>query len=288
MTEIVNGNSYGQSHSSQVVAVGAGVGSALLLNSIMRNRVNGFLLRKDDILNTGVNSDTIRTAMNTALKKTGMQNKGVKIIDFAKYDLNKSVESSSCNITSFTELLEKIKKETVNSIKKQQICSAKQGLNSYYFAGKYNKILTNTNKQPLAVFHEIGHSINENSSKLWKSVAKCRNLSVFGPLLVGAIALTTPEKQDGEKTSGVIDSTTSFIKKNATTLTLASFVPMLAEELKASQRGNKLAKELLSPELAKKVLKYNRYGAATYIVGALAATTAVAVGTKVKDWIYKC
>ena len=63
---------------------------------------------------------------------------------------------------------------------------------------------------------------------------------------------------------------------------------MLAEELKASQRGNKLAKELLSPELAKKVLKYNRYGAATYIVGALAATTAVAVGSKVKDWIYKC
>ena len=74
MTEIVNGNSYGQSHRSQVVAVGAGVGSALLLNSIMRNRVNGFLLRKDDILNTGVNSDTIRTAMNTALKKRGMQN----------------------------------------------------------------------------------------------------------------------------------------------------------------------------------------------------------------------
>ena len=34
----------------------------------------------------------------------------------------------------------------VASIKKQQICSAKQGLNSYYFAGKYNKILTNTNK----------------------------------------------------------------------------------------------------------------------------------------------
>lgn len=288
MTEIVNGNSYGQSHRSQVVAVGAGVGSALLLNSVMRNRVNGFLLRKDDILNTGVNSDTIRTAMNTALKKTGMQNKGVKIIDFARYDLNKSAEASSCGISSFPELFREVKKEIVRSVKNQPISAAKQGVNSYYFAGKYNKILTNTNKQPLAVFHEIGHSINENSSKLWKSVAKCRNLSVFGPLLVGAIALTTPEKKDGEKTSGVIDSTTSFIKKNATTLTLASFVPMLAEELKASQRGNKLAKELLSPELAKKVLKHNRYGAATYIVGALATTTAVAVGSKVKDWIYKC
>lgn len=287
MTEITNGEftnySGGQRHRSQAVSIGAGVGSTLLLNSIIRRNGISYFKKKLDLLDTSVNPETIRPAIYTALEKTGMRDKGVKIIDFAKYDLNKSAEASSCG--TLPELLRRIKKEIVNSLKKQPIYTAKQGANSYYFGGKYNKILTNTNKQSLAVFHEIGHSINENSSKFWKTVAKCQNLSVISPLLVGAIALATPEKKDGEKTGGVIDSTTSFIKKNAGALTLASFVPMIAEELKASQRGNKMAKELLSPELAKKVMKHNKYGAATYIMSALATTAAVTVGSKVRDWI---
>ena len=62
-------------------------------------------------------------------------------------------------------------------------------------------------------------------------------------------------------------------------------LPMVAEELKASARGNALANKILSPELAKKVVKANRWGALSYIATAGVTALAVCLGSKIRDAI---
>ena len=76
-------------------------------------------------------------------------------------------------------------------------------------------------------------------------------------------------------------------KEHVGTLATLSMAPIVAEEIKATQRGNALAKKLLSPENYKKVVKTNRYGAATYIAAALAVGVGAYVANKVKDAIAK-
>ena len=105
------------------------------------------------------------------------------------------------------------------------------------------------------------------------------------PFWIAAIAICKRKKAEGETSTGAMDSATTFIKNNAGVLSLASSVPLIAEELKASQRGNKLAKSLLSPDIAKKVIKFNRLGAMTYIVGAGAMALATVAGSKIRDFI---
>ena len=108
---------------------------------------------------------------------------------------------------------------------------------------------------------------------------------MFAPLAIGAIAIFKRKKAEGEETNGVFDKVTTFIKNNAGKLTLASMLPMVAEELKASARGNALAKKILSPELAKKVVKANRWGALSYIATAGVTALAVCLGSKIRDAI---
>lgn len=58
---------------------------------------------------------------------------------------------------------------------------------------------------------------------------------------------------------------------------------MLAEELKASSRGNKLAKQVLSPDLYKKVLKTNKFSAIVYVSGTLLTGLAGYFASKTRD-----
>lgn len=273
-----SGNSF-----KTIAGVTAGIGSSALLYNTISKRSDNYFTKKFFEVNNNVNSDVIRSSLNSTLKKSGMKDKHVKIIDFARYDLNKSPRNY--DIKSLKEFVVKFPKIISNEMKHNMISSAQNGFNSFYVSGKYNKILINTNKLPLTGFHEIGHSINANNSKFWNGVAKFGGRLKLAPLIIAGIAIATRNKPEGEEPEGIKDSTTSFIKNNAGLLTLASFTPMLAEELKASQNGNKLAKEFLSPDLAKKVLKSNKYGAASYIVLALATSLAVSVGSKVRDMI---
>ena len=108
----------------------------------------------------------------------------------------------------------------------------------------------------------------------------------LGGLLV-TVALFKRKKVEGEEPNGFFDKTTTFIKNNIGKLTLATFVPIVAEELMATYRGNKMAKKVLSPELFQKVQKTNRFGAATYITSAIAVSLAAVIGSKVRDAIAK-
>lgn len=260
-----------------ILAIGAGAASL----GIIRTKLNTDILdQKDKHLNSGLDTNYMREKINRALSQSGMKNKGVKILDFARYENNPPKRMISSNKPTIKDFIHAI----VRRVKFNDVNIAHDGYNSFYVA-KSNKILINTNKQSLAGFHEIGHAINNNSSKFWRTIIKTRGLTTALPFWIAAIAICKRKKAEGETSTGAMDSATTFIKNNAGVLSLASSVPIIAEELKASQRGNKLAKELLSPDIAQKVIKSNRLGAMTYIVGAGAMALATVAGSKIRDFI---
>lgn len=259
-----------------ILAIGAGAASL----GIIRTKLNTDILdQKDKHLNSGLDTNYMREKINRALSQSGMKNKGVKILDFARYENNPPKRMISSNKPTIKDFIHAI----VRRVKFNDVNIAHDGYNSFYVA-KSNKILINTNKQSLAGFHEIGHAINNNSSKFWRTIIKTRGLTTALPFWIAAIAIGKG-KSEGKTSTSAIDSATTFIKNNAGALSIASSVPIIAEELKASQRGNKLAKELLSPDIAKKVIKSNRLGAMTYIVSAGAMALATVAGSKIRDLI---
>ena len=259
-----------------ILAIGAGAASL----GIIRTKLNTDILdQKDKHLNSGLDTNYMREKINRALSQSGMKNKGVKILDFARYENNPPKRMISSNKPTIKDFIHAI----IRRVKFNDVNIAHDGYNSFYVA-KSNKILINTNKQSLAGFHEIGHAINNNSSKFWRTIIKTRGLTTALPFWIAAIAIGKG-KSEGKTSTSAIDSATTFIKNNAGALSIASSVPIIAEELKASQRGNKLAKELLSPDIAKKVIKSNRLGAMTYIVSAGAMALATVAGSKIRDFI---
>lgn len=266
-----------------------------------------FASHKMQSLNKGLNSDALRIGLNQALGTSGMANVGVKIVDL-KTSANNPLKSAAAlgGISKPSSILDKLKTITAPELKPKQATSffgrvkakiiealkdqanpygaAKAGRNAFYNPAT-NQVVLNTEKLGLSGFHEIGHSINANSSKFWGRMQKLRKFSMFAPLAIGAIAIFKRKKAEGEETNGVFDKVTTFIKNNAGKLTLASMLPMVAEELKASARGNALAKKILSPELAKKVVKANRWGALSYIATAGVTALAVCLGSKIRDAI---
>lgn len=148
-----------------------------------------------------------------------------------------------------------------------------------------NGVCINFEKMGTSVFHEIGHAINFNSSKFWRGMQKARLPFMLIAMTLPTIALFKRKKAEGEEPKNIFDKATTFIKENVGKLTTLAFVPIVAEELKASARGNKLAKGLLKPDLYKRVVKSNRLGAATYIAAAIASGVGAYLANKVRDKI---
>ena len=155
------------------------------------------------------------------------------------------------------------------------------------FLFKTNEIVVNTEKLGTATFHEMGHAVNYNFSKFWKGMQGLRLPCMALGGLLGTVALFKRKKVEGEEPNGFIDKTTTFIKNNVGKLVLLTSAPIVAEELMATHRGNKMAKKVLSPELFNKVKLTNRWGAATYITSAVGAALAAVAGSKIRDAIAK-
>ena len=244
----------------------------------------------------------IRNALQNALAEGGVADK-VKIRDFVNEPKRKSFvdifrNSYEVPKTKFAEdtphftagmgTMDKIKDKLGKYLQEQMdvIGAVKKGKNAA-FIPLTNEVLINTEKLGVAGFHEVGHSINYNNSKFWKTMQKFRKPAMIIPAILTTIALFKRKKAEGEEPKGFFDKTTTFIKEHVGTLATLSMAPVVAEELKATQRGNALAKKLLSPENYKKVVKANKYGAATYIAGALLVGAGAYVANKVKDAIAK-
>lgn len=226
----------------------------------------------------------INTIMNSAenfIKSTGIDKKGVVIHNITKAPINLSCIPD--------KLLEYINMQT----------SIAKGKNAAFFnkpvkavlgeiAYDKNSILINKDKFSTAVFHEIGHAINYNKSKFWKAMQKMRMPGIYladGLPLFAAFSNKAEAKDGEELTKG--QKVKNALRNNAGKIAFASMVPMLMEEGMASIRGCKWANANLPKELAKKVLKTNIGGYASYLATALSLGFAAFSAVKIKDYFGK-
>ena len=219
--------------------------------------------------------------------------KGMKLptsIDYIDKEVFKKpkITGDAPHFTAGIGTIDKLKEKLGKYLQKQMdvVGAIKKGKNAG-FNNLTNEVLINTEKLGVAGFHEIGHAINYNNSKFWSTMQKLRKPAMIIPSILTTIALFKRKKAEGEEPKGFFDKTTTFIKEHVGTLATLSMAPIVAEEIKATQRGNALAKKLLSPESYKKVVKSNKYGAATYIAAALAVGAGAYIANKVKDAIAK-
>lgn len=218
--------------------------------------------------NKNVDTVEITKTLETAIQKTGLEQSGVTLYKLSEKNALKTSNKFKQFIADWTN----------------PITASAKG-NNAAFDHYTNSILINPEKMGLAGFHEIGHAINFNQSKFWKIMQKSR-MPIMGLTgLIGFTSILKRKKEVGERPNGAFDKITTFVKNNAGKLTLLVSTPILAEEIKASLRGNKLAKELLSPTMYKKVLKGNGFGALSYLSSFLITALSVVTASKIRDKI---
>lgn len=246
------------------------------------------IMEKMQTLSGGLTQDEFKQVEKAAaetIKKSGLADKGVSIVKATTENMdevNRIIAKEFDNNIILKHLPQKIR-EKIKAGTGGIASMIQSGKNACYtFHSK--KILMPKNKLGLAVFHEAGHACNNNLSKFGKILQKCRPMSILA-LPIAMIALFKTKKAEGEKPKNAVDKVTTFIKENAGKLTFAAFLPVLAEEGLATLKGNKFAKQLLSPELAKKVAKTNAFGFSTYLLKAALSGLGIFAGTKVKDAI---
>ena len=152
-----------------------------------------FASYKIQSLNKGLNSDALRIGLNQALGTSGMANAGVKIVDW-KTSANNPLKSAAAPLGGIskpfgisdklktitepkqaTSFFGRVKAKIIEALKDQAnpYGAAIAGRNAFYNPAT-NQVVLNTEKLGLSGFHEIGHSINANSSKFWGRMQKLR------------------------------------------------------------------------------------------------------------------
>lgn len=163
---------------------------------------------------------------------------------------------------------------------KEQI---KYGLNAA-FDNDANEIILPKGKLVLSSFHEMGHALNYNFSKIGKSLQNVRLPLLLGAAAISSFALSVatlndtkkkPAKGDDPKNAEQKESKSNkfikFLKKTLPALPMVLMTPVVAEEALASFKGNNIAKEALKdvkdelPNLAKKVKLNNAIALTSYI-----------------------
>lgn len=241
-----------------------------------------------------VDTKTAKKGMMDAFEKSGLKEKGTEILDVREVAADS--EPALANKKLAEALEQAIPKRIRNNkqIFENAIKPLLKALQAQFEAGqnaafifKPNKIAINSEKMGIAAFHEMGHALNRHSSKFWHAVQHTRVPAMFAGGAASVIALFKRKKLEGEEPKNNIDKATTFIKNNVGTIAALSCAPIVAEELAATYKGEKLAKQVLSPETLKKVKNLNRIGALSYI--SLVALTGLGayIGSKVRDAIAK-
>lgn len=206
-------------------------------------------------------------------KLTNLGKKGVKIHNYQK---------AGINITGVPDRVLEITNPLFATAKGKNALFLNKAIPAANLAA--NSVVINKDKLSLAAFHELGHAYNFNNSKFWKAMQNLRTPSIA---LAGAFALLPAlvkeiKPKDGEELT-TKEKINNGLRKTSPALAFLSMTPMLLEEGKATLRGNKWAKELLNPEMYKKVVKSNRYGYFSYMATAASFALMAFVGKKVKD-----
>jgi len=242
------------------IAITAGIATSVAispLGKLAMNKVSKIYdLPQDQI-------DLMKSKLDEAITKTGLDKKGVTL---------NYIPTEKAGGFSLKDLI------IQNPLKQ-----LKEGKNAF-FNPLDNKIYLPENKLTGTGFHEIGHAMNKNFSKVGKILQKVRPIGLILagiPMILGAFSTTKKAEEGKELSTG--NKVTNFIRNNAGKLSFAALLPILAEEAMATIKGEKLAKELLKPDLAKTVLKGNRLAYLSYVVTAVGGAMSAWAAVKIKD-----
>ena len=221
-------------------------------------------------------------ASKEAFDNSKLAKHGVEFVDVKKLSDVKDIEKAIPKSIKQFPKLEKLMKKQLEGAKEAIV----KGKNAC-FVPNTNKIYVNLDRMSYASFHEMGHALNKNASKIGKILAKSRKP---GMILTAAALLTgifKRKKVEGEGTNGIVDKVTTFVKDNCGKLAFLGTLPTILEEGLASIRGAKLAKGILSEKNYKLLNKFNGKAWLTYLGMGVAMTAATVLASKVRDAIAK-
>ena len=223
----------------------------------------------------------INTYADELIKSTGLDKKGVQIVDVSNYDghlLDNSLPNWLREVNDPIQAAAKGKNaffclEDVINPANGEILYAK------------NSILVNREKAPLAILHELGHAHNKNYSNLTDARSSLKTPLSLLNTATNTVAIfgRSYEPQAGTKLN-VLQNSSNFIRKNAGLFAAGTHIGNTVEELTANAKANKWAKGL-DKNIAKKVKVSNLAGTFTYLTTPMVAGLAVHAAVKVKDSI---
>lgn len=267
------------------VAIATGCGWATLYGA---GNLFNFMFAKKYMKRDPKDSAACIAAIESALEKSGLKTKNLKIIDAGDAKNKKSLETLF-SLKSLEEKYSKSKNFLTKLFLKRRIKKCKEIISSVsngtdaFYAPNNNWIVLNKKKRAISVFHEMGHAMNNHFSCVGKALQKIRHKNKYILGILVATALFKRKKVEGEKTEGWFDKTTTFVKNNVGKLAFISFLPMLIEEAMASIKGQKLAKTLLSADKIKNITKHNSLGWLSYLAGAVIYTLSIVVASNARD-----
>lgn len=215
------------------------------------------------------------------LKDTGLKKKGVKINFVSEYIID--------SLAHIKRVLEKeASPKNFLDARMLENCyeTFKKGANAA-FCPKANEIIVNADNLYTTVYHEIGHAMNKNGNIFTKGLQNMRFLSPLGVSILAPITLCIglfhkpDSKQNNQKSN--TDKALDFVSNNAGKITMASYVPMLAEEGLASIRGINQAKKYLSKDIIRGLKTNYLIAFGTYAFTALLTSLGVALGVKIAN-----
>lgn len=268
------------------VVIGAAVGAAPAAGRLYLD----FVPLSDDALNQierrikkrnveFVTFDDTMEIANKILDKTGLKEKGVKIVTEEPLK-DKFIPKGDTLGKRYAE---------VRNYNRHRILGI--GANANYNSCA-KKISIGKKNWYNAVFHEIGHAMNYADggflNNLHKYFSRLRpsNIPLVGMACLAVGLLHNKNKEKPSKDKSLPEKTADFIHDFAGEITFLSLIPQLIEEGRASLKGAKLAKPYLTEAQHKSHVKILfKHSFCSYLKGAAATSFAVAIGIYVKDKI---
>ena len=300
MTIIINneGQAYkttGLGATTGAIVVGSIVQGAALMphQKFVAPRLMGKVVEQSKNIDTEI----MQKGVQDAFEKSGLKQKGVELLDVREVASGDEIPEANKKLVqaleeSIRKLLPKKYKNDKTIFEKIQpqlknfTRMIETGDNAAFLM-LVDKLAINTEKLGIAAFHEIGHAMNKHNSKLWNFVRLCRTPGILAASLIGITGIVKRKKVEGEEPKNNFDKVTTFIKNNSGKLVTLSLVPLIAEEYMATRNGEKLAKQVLTPKLFKKVKTSNRFAGLTYLSIATLSGIGTYAGSKVRDIMTK-
>ena len=224
-------------------------------------------------------NQTVLNAFDKAFKESSLPEKGAEVVRIGE----KTVVLGLNPIEAFADKFKNPKTKKFINKNLNPIEMVRNGDNAF-FNPVGNKLLLPETKLSLTNFHEMGHALNCNKSKVWSTI-QCagKPLKWSAPLFASLALFMNKKEETPDHKLTIKDKTINAFRTAAPYMVAAACLPELAEEITASVKGQKIANKVLSKDLARKVFKTNVVAGSTYLISAVALTLGTAIGIKVKD-----